>query len=132
MRNALAFFVSLALSASPAAGQTAKQLKTKKGVAVPLVNLLNVRPGCTSNPGPVAVPVIREKPANGTVEMLIIVVDVAAAGNCPARKVPAVGLLYSPKADFTGTDSVGIEIDTGNRTTLLNYNISVGVPGEVL
>ena len=132
MKKTLAFFVSLALSASPAAGQTAKELKTKTGVSVPLVNLLNVRQGCTSNPGPLAVPVIREKPANGTVQMLIVVVDVAATGNCSARKVPAVALLYSPKAGFTGTDSVGIEIEMGNRTTLLNYNISVGAPGEVL
>jgi hypothetical protein len=132
MKNALAFFVILVLGASPAAGQSAKELKTKKGVSVPLLNLLNVRPGCTSNPGPVAVPVIHEKPANGFVQMLIVVVDVAANGSCSAHKVPAVALLYSPKSGFTGTDSVGIEIETGNRTTLLNYNISVGAPGETL
>jgi hypothetical protein len=132
MKNALAFFVLLALGVSPAAGQTAKELKTKKGVSVPLVNLLNVGQGCTSNPRPVAVPVIREKPTNGTVQMLIVVVEVAATGNCSARKAPAVALLYSPKDGFTGTDSVGIEIETGNRTTLLNYNISVGAPGETL
>ena len=130
MKNALAFY--LALIASPAAGQTAKELKTKKGVPVALVNLLNVRPGCTGNPAPVAVPAVREKPANGTVQMLIVVADLAAAGNCSARKVPAVALIYSPKGGFTGTDSVGIEIETGNRTTLLTYHISVVAPGDTL
>jgi hypothetical protein len=132
MKNALAFLVILALSASPAAGQTAKELTTKKGVSVPLVNLLNVRPGCTSNPAPAAVPVVREKPTNGTVQMLIVVADVAATGNCSARKVPAVALIYSPKDGFAGTDSVGIEIEAGNRTTLLTYHISVIAPGETL
>jgi hypothetical protein len=132
MKSALAFLTILVLCASPAAGQTAKELKTKRGVSIPLVNLLNVRQGCTSSPGPVAIPVVREKPANGTVQMLIIVVDVAASSNCSARKVPAVALLYSPKDNFIGTDSVGIEIEMGNRTTILNYNISVGAPGETL
>jgi hypothetical protein len=102
MKSALVFLAVLALIASPAAGQTAKELKTKKGVPVALVNLLNVRPGCTSNPAPVAVPVVREKPANGTIQMLIVVTDLAAAGNCSARKVPAVALIYSPKEGFAG------------------------------
>jgi hypothetical protein len=132
MKNALALLFILALGASPAAGQTAKQLTTKKGVPVALVNLLNVRPGCTGNPAPVAVPVVREKPTNGTVQMLIVAVDVAATGNCSARKVPAVALIYSPKDGFAGTDTVGIEIEAGNRTTLLTYRISVIAPGETL
>jgi hypothetical protein len=132
MKSALVFLAVLALIASPAAGQTAKELKTKKGVPVALVNLLNVRPGCTSNPAPVAVPVVREKPANGTIQMLIVVTDLAAAGNCSARKVPAVALIYSPKEGFAGTDSVAIEIETGNRTTLLTYRISVMAPGDTL
>ena len=132
MKAALAFFVILALGAPPAAAQTAKELRTKKGVSVPLVNLLNVGPGCTSNPAPVAVPVVREKPANGTVQMLVVVADVAANGNCSARKVPAVALIYSPNDGFVGTDSVGIEIAAGNRTTVLSYHISVMPPGEAL
>jgi hypothetical protein len=132
MKATLAFFVILALGAPPAAAQTAKELRTKKGVSVSLVNLLSVRPGCTSNPAPVAVPVVREKPTNGTVQMLIVVADVAAAGNCSARKVPAVALIYAPKDGFAGIDSVGIEIEAGNRTTLLTYRISVIAPGETL
>ena len=132
MKGTFAFLVVLALGASQAAAQTAKELKTKKGVAVALVNLLNVRPGCSGNPAPVAVPVVREKPTNGTVQMLIVAVDAPASGTCPARKVPAVALIYSPKDGFVGTDSVGIEVEMGNRTTQLNYNVSVGAAGETL
>src|ERR1700709_550685 len=132
MRAALAFFIIVALGAPPTEAQTAKELRTKKGVAVSLVNLLSVRPGCTSNSAPVAVPVVREKPANGTVQMLIVVADVAATGNCSTRQVPAVALIYSPKDGFAATDSVGVEIEAGNRTTLLTYHISVIAPGEML
>ncbi len=132
MQSALAFLVILTLGVAPAAAQTAKELTTKKGVSVALVNLLNVKPGCTGGPAPVAIPVVRDRPSNGTVLMQIVAVDVAAAGNCPARKTPAVAVLYSPKNGFTGTDLVGIEIEAGNRTTLLTYRISVIPPGETL
>ena len=132
MKSALALLVVLTLGTTAATGQTAKEIKTKKGVSVPLVNLLNLRPGCTGSPAPVAIPVVRDKPANGTVLMLIVATDVAAAGNCAARKAPAIALVYSPKSDFTGTDSVGIEIENGNRTTVLTYQISVMPPGDSL
>src|SRR6478752_8613465 len=102
MKSALAFLVILTLGLAPAAAQTAKELSTKKGASVALVNLLNVKPGCTGSPAPVAIPVVRDKPSNGTVLMQIVAVDVAATGNCPARKAPAVALLYLPKNDFTG------------------------------
>jgi hypothetical protein len=131
MKPFLSFILVLALGAVPTAAQTPKELKTKKGVPVALVDLLNVKPGCSS-PAPVAVPVVREKPTNGTVQMLIVAVDLAAAGNCSARKVPTVALFYAPKDGFAGTDSVGIEIEIGNRTTLLSYHISVLPPGDTL
>jgi hypothetical protein len=132
MKPFLSLILVLALGAASAAAQTPKELKTKKGVPVALVNLLNVKPGCSSSPAPVAVPVVREKPTNGTVQMLIVAVDLAAAGNCSARKVPTVALFYAPKDGFSGTDSVGIEIEIGNRTTLLSYHISVLPPGDTL
>ena len=132
MRRALTLIIALALNAAPALGQTAKEVKTKKGASVALVNLLNLKPGCASVPAPVAIPVVREKPANGTVQMLIVATDVPAAGNCAARKAPAVALIYSPKNDFVGSDSVAIEIETGNRTTILTYHITVMPQGETL
>jgi len=113
-------------------GSKRQGAEDKKGVSVALVNLLNVRPGCTSNPAPVAVPVVRQKPANGTVQLLIVISDAAATDNCAARKVPAVAVIYTPKEGFAGIDSVGIEIEGGNRTTVLRYRVSVIEPGESL
>jgi hypothetical protein len=132
MKKTLCLIFALVLGASPVSAQTAKELKTKKGVSVALVNLLNVRPGCSSNPAPVTVPIVREKPTNGTVQMLIVAVELASTAGCAAHKLPTVSLIYTPKDDFTGTDSVGIEIETGNRTTLLSYHISVVTPGDSL
>ena len=66
-----------------------------------------------------------EKPANGTMQMQILVSDVAANGNCPARKIPTIALIYTPNKDFVGTDSVQIEVEVGNRTTYLSYRLAV-------
>jgi hypothetical protein len=112
--------------------QTAKELKTKKNTPVALVNLLNARPDCSSNMNPIAVPVIREKPTNGTIQMTILVGNVAASGNCPARKVPTITLIYAPKTDYAGSDAVTIDIENGNQTTTLNYAITVQAAGETL
>jgi hypothetical protein len=115
-----------------ASAQSPKELKTKSGTSVVVVNFLNPRPDCSANPGPIAVPVIREKPANGIIQMLIIVTDVAASGKCPARKIPTTALIYTPNKDFVGTDSVQIEVEAGNRTTSLSYRITVQAATEQL
>ena len=116
---------TLALCSMHASAQSPKELKTKSGTSVVVVNFLNPRPDCSANPGPIAVPVIREKPANGIIQMLIIATDVAASGKCPARKIPTT-------ADFVGTDSVQIEVEAGNRTTSLSYRITVQAATEQL
>jgi hypothetical protein len=123
---------TLALCDLHASAQSPKELKTKSGTSVVVVNFLNARPDCSANPGPIAVPVIREKPANGIIQMLIIATDVAASGKCPARKIPTTALIYTPNKDFVGTDSVQIEVEAGNRTTSLSYRITVQAPAERL
>jgi len=115
-----------------ASAQGPKELKRKSGTSVVVVNFLNPRPDCSANPGPIAVPVIREKPANGIIQMLIIATDVAASGKCPARKIPTAALIYTPNKDFVGTDSVQIEVEAGNRTTSLSYRITVQAAAEQL
>jgi hypothetical protein len=122
----------LTLCSMPAAAQSPKELKTKSGTSVVVVNFLNPRPDCSANPGPIAVPVVREKPANGIIQMLIIATDVAASDKCPARKIPSTALIYTPNKDFVGTDSVQIEVEAGNRTTLLSYRIIVQPGAEPL
>ena len=131
-KKIMALVAAAALATSTAEAQNAKPLKTKKNTSIALVNLLNAKPDCSSNPAPIAVPVIREKPANGSVQMAILVAAVAASGNCRERKVPVITLIYTPKADFVGDDAVTIDIENGNRTTSLSYSISVQVPGETL
>jgi hypothetical protein len=123
---------ALALCATSASAQTPKEIKAKSGSSVVVVNFLNARPDCSSNPGPIAVPVIREKPANGIIQMQIIATDVAASGKCPARKIPTTALVYTSNKDFVGTDSVQIEVEAGNRTTSLSYRITVQAPAERL
>ena len=120
------------LAIFPAVAQNAKPLKTKKNTSIALVNLLNPKPDCSANVAPIALPVVREKPANGSVQMTILVVNVAASGNCRERKVPVITLIYTPRADFVGNDAVTIDIETGNRTISVSYSISVQIPGETL
>jgi hypothetical protein len=122
----------LALSGTTASPQTPKELKTKSASPVIVVNFLNARPDCSSNPGPMAVPVVREKPTNGIIQMMIIVTDVAASGKCPARKIPTAALIYTPNKDFVGKDSVQIEVEAGNQTTSFSYRITVEAKAEQL
>ncbi|MGY4282386.1 hypothetical protein ACVWXO_001606 [Bradyrhizobium sp. LM2.7] len=126
------FIATLALLNPPAWAQAEKELKTKSGVPVIIVNLVAPRPDCSSNPGTIAVPVIREKPTNGNIQMQVVVTDIAASQNCPARKIPSVALVYAPAKDFIGTDSVQVEIEAGNRTTTLRYRVTVQASAERL
>ena len=122
----------LAALAQPAPAQTPKELKTRPGVAVAVVNLVNPRADCSVNPGPVALPGLRQKPANGSVLMQIVIADVAASANCPARKIPTIAIAYVPRKDFTGVDALEIEIDVDNRTTVLSYRITVAAQAQPL
>lgn len=116
---------AIAMKFSLAAAQSAKELKVQSGKSVVVANLLSTRPDCSSNPGPMAVPIIREKPTNGIVQMQIGVTNIQAAGNCPARKIPSVALIYTARKDFTGTDTLEVEVDQGNKATILSFRITV-------
>jgi hypothetical protein len=131
-RTTLIAAMALAQFGSSALAQDAKELKTKSGTPIVVMNFMNARPDCSANPGPTAVPVLREKPGNGIIQMQIVVTDVAASGNCSARKIPTTALIYIPKKDFIGTDSVQIEVETGNRTTTFSYRITVQATAERL
>lgn len=124
--------VALALLVKPAMSQSEKEFKTKSGTPVIIVNLVSSRPDCSSNPGPIAVPVIREKPTNGNVHMQVVATDIAASQGCPARKIPTIALVYTSTRDFVGTDSVQVEIEAGNRTTTLRYRVTVQATAERL
>jgi len=123
---------AMTMFGSLATAQTPKELTVQSGKSVVVVNLLSTRPDCSSNPGPISVPVLREKPTNGIIQMQILVTNVPAAGNCPARKIPSAALIYTPKKDFIGTDTVQVELDESNKTTTLSYRIAVQPAAEPL
>ena len=109
---------------SLATAQTPKELTVQSGKSVVVVNLLSTRPDCSSNPGPISVPVLREKPTNGIIQMQILVTNVPAAGNCPARKIPSAALIYTPKKDFIGTDTVRWLTETSVNISDVFYKIT--------
>jgi hypothetical protein len=117
MVNGLKLWVPIAVAASLlgslAKAEEPKEIKTEKGKAVILGNFLNAPSDCSSNPGPSPLPQLREKPSHGILAMQIVVANVPATDSCPARKIPAIALFYSPSAEFVGTDSVQIEFETG-------------------
>jgi hypothetical protein len=132
MRRLLIVSIVMLTGLAPISAQEAKEIKTKKGTAVALVNLLNARQDCTANMNPVALPIVKEKPGNGTVQMTVSVANVGASGGCPARKVPVITLIYVPIPEFAGSDAVTIEVDDHNKATLLSYKITVQGPGDSL
>lgn len=75
-------------------------------------------------------PSLRQKPANGSILMQIVIANVAANGNCPARKIPTIVIAYAPRKDFTGVDTLEIEIDVDNRTAVLSYRITVAARAQ--
>lgn len=107
--------VSAALCGSNALADAPKEIKTESGKPVVLGNFLSAPANCGSNPGPVPLPKLREKPSNGGVGLQIVAADVAATDACPARKIPSIALFYVPNKDFVGKDSVQIEFETGDK-----------------
>jgi hypothetical protein len=119
----------LILAATPSSADDPKDLRTEKGKAVIVANFVAARPDCSVNPGPQPLPALREKPQHGAVGLQIAVTDVAAAGNCPARKVPSFALFYVPVPDFVGVDAIQIEVDTGNgKSVIVPYRVTVQSP----
>ena len=116
----------IALFQTVAQAEAPKEIKTEKNKAVIIGNFFNAASNCSTNPGPVPLPQLREKPSHGVVGLQIVAADVAATDACPARKIPAIALFYTPSKDFVGSDSLQIEIDTGDaKTTDLSFSITV-------
>ena len=120
----------IALSGAPANAQTPQEVKTDKNKSLVLGNFLNAPSNCSTTPGPVPLPRLREKPAHGSVGLQIVVGDVAAAGACPVRKIPAIAIFYTPAKDFVGKDSIQIEFEVADQKIPgLSFVITVQ-PGE--
>ena len=116
----IALFKTVALAEAP------KEIKTEKNKAVIIGNFFNAAVNCSTNPGPVPLPQLREKPSHGVVGLQIVAADVAATDACPARKIPAIALFYTPSKDFVGSDTVQVEVEAGDaRITDYSFVIMV-------
>ena len=103
-----------------------KEIRTQKNKPVVLGNFLNAPQNCGTNPGPVPLPRLFEKPSHGGVGLQIVLADVAATDMCPARKMPSIALFYAPRKDFVGKDSVQVEFDNdGAKIPSLGFVITV-------
>ena len=120
---------TIALCASNASADGPKEIKAESGKPVILGNFLNTPANCGSNPGPIPVPRLREKPAHGVVGLQIVAADVAATDACPARKIPSIALFYTPSKDFVGKDSIQVEFETGDtKLPALSFLVTVQAP----
>jgi hypothetical protein len=92
---------------------------------------VNVKPDCTSGP----LPSIRllSEPENGKVTVKPGKVTATNYKQCLAVEVPAFVAFYHSRADFSGVDTVMLEVKyTGGRTELQKINVVVGTgsPGK--
>jgi hypothetical protein len=120
---------TIALIGTVAKADAPKEVKTEKNKAVVLGNFLNALNDCSTNPGPVPLPILNEKPSHGVVGLQIGIADVAATDACPARKIPSIALFYQPSKDFVGNDSVQVEFTPGDaKIPVLSFSIMVQEP----
>ena len=120
---------AIALFGTVAEADAPKEIKTAKNKAVVIGNFFNAPTNCGTNPGPVPLPRLREKPSHGLVGLQIVMADVAATDACPARKIPAIALFYTPSKDFVGSDTVQVEVEAGDAG-ITNYSIMIMVQEE--
>jgi hypothetical protein len=117
---------TIALFGTVAKADAPKEVKTEKNKAVGLGSFLNAPKDCGTNPGPLPLPSLREKPSHGVVGLQIVMADVAATDACPARKIPSIALFYQPSKDFVGNDAVQVEFETGDaKIPSLSFSIMV-------
>jgi len=103
-----------------------KEVRTAKNKTIALGNFTNAPSNCGTNPGPVPLPELFEKPSHGGVGLQIVVTDVAATDACPARKMPGIVLFYMPRKDFVGKDSLRVQFEIGNsKLADLSFLITV-------
>ena len=114
------------LLSSIAIADDPKEVKTGKGRAVVLGNMTAQPASCSSGPGPIPRPQIKVKPTHGDLFLQTALTDLAATDSCPARKIPTIVLVYAPKPDFVGVDTVLVEFEAGGKK-LPSVNLRITV-----
>ena len=124
--KSIRLFVALStlIAATPAHSQTAKEIRTTKGKATALTNLVALRQDCTI--GLVDIPNVTTKPSHGDLQQAVATIDLPPVQNCPAKPATAViAIVYAPNDDFVGTDKVSFEVHVGGHLQNYTYTIAV-------
>src|SRR5262245_10242234 len=100
--------VALASSAFAESRTSQKNARAQAGKDLRIGVYVNVRPDCTSGP----LPAIRlvAPPANGTVTVRKGNVTATNYKQCLALQVPAFVAIYRSRGDFSGVDTLEIEV----------------------
>jgi hypothetical protein len=100
-----------------------EEFKTSKGKPVVIANLIARKNDCSI--ATTGVPTFAEPAKHGTLEMQAMMMDLPAAGPCPAQNAPIISLVYVPHSNFVGSDNVKIEIANHNQLVKLHYHIII-------
>ncbi|MGP9811307.1 hypothetical protein ACTZWT_07315 [Rhodopseudomonas sp. NSM] len=115
--------------AAPSAATVERSARAAAGKPVRVGVYLNVQPDCSSGP----LPSIRlvSPPGNGTVKIKRGKISATNYKQCLALEVPGFVAFYQSKADFTGTDTVTLEVKfPEGRIQVQRITVTVGVgPG---
>jgi|RhiMethySRZTD1v2_1073278.scaffolds.fasta_scaffold1348762_2 hypothetical protein len=123
-----AIVVTMAVRMGPALAEirtTEKSARAQSGKDVRIGVYINVQPDCTSGP----LPTIRlsEPPTNGTVTVRKGKVSATNYKQCLALQVPAFVAVYRSKANFSGTDSLELEVRyPDGKQEIQKFQITVG------
>jgi hypothetical protein len=123
--------LGLIIHSTGSEAQTTTVERSAKGPAAKNIQVgiyLNVRPDCTSGP----LPAIRmiSPPENGTLNIKRGKVSATNYKQCLALEVPGFVAFYKSKADFSGTDTVTVEVKyPQGRTEVQRITINVGSGG---
>ena len=102
-----------------------KSARAQSGKDVRIGVYVNVKPDCTSGP----LPAIRlsEAPSNGTVTVRKGNVTATNYKQCLALQVPAFVAIYRSRGEFSGIDTLELEVKYANgRVELQKFRITVG------
>jgi uncharacterized membrane protein len=120
-----ALVIALAGAALAESRTTERTARAQSGKDVRIGVYINVRPDCTSGP----LPTIRltAPPGNGTVTVRKGNVSVTNYKQCLALQVPGFFAIYRSRIEFSGTDTLELEVRYPNgRTEIQKFQITVG------
>jgi hypothetical protein len=102
-----------------------KSARAQSGKDVRIGVYINIRPDCTSGPLPTIK--LNSPPANGQVTVRRANVSATNYKQCLALQVPAYVAIYRSHANFSGVDTLELEVKLPNgRVEMQKFQITVG------